>query len=213
LAGAWGVPLLRLDVGRIFGSIVGASEANLRQAIQTAEAVSPCILWVDEIEKGFAGVSGPVSGRVAARVFGSFLSWLQDKNSPVFVVATANEIRRLPPELLRKGRFDEIFFVGLPSPKEREAIYRVHLAKRHRDPKVFDLPELVKATDAFSGAEIEHTIKDGLFSAFDAGRELESSDILTSAGSTYPLSRSRAREIDELTRWAQVNARPASVQV
>ncbi len=211
LAGTWGVPLLRLDVGRIFGSIVGASEANLRMAIATAEAVSPCILWVDEIEKGFAGVSGPVSGRVAARVFGSFLSWLQDKTSPVFVVATANEIRRLPPELLRKGRFDEIFFVGLPDSSEREAILRIHLAKRHRDPAKFNLTEVVKATDGFSGAEIEHCIHDGLFYAFDQGRELQTADIVAAAGRTYPLSRSRAREIAEITRWAAVNARQASV--
>jgi len=212
LAGTWGVPLLRLDVGRIFGSIVGASEANLRLAIQTAEAVSPCILWVDEIEKGFAGVSGPVPGRVAARVFGSFLSWLQDKTSPVFVVATANEIRNLPPELLRKGRFDEIFFVGLPSPPEREAILRIHLAKRRRDPGAFDLAELVKATDGFSGAEIEHAIADGLFAAFGDQRDLQTPDLQAALGRTYPLSRSRPRQIAELTQWADLNARPASIR-
>ena len=211
LAGTWGVPLLRLDIGRLFGSIVGASEANMRQAIQTAEAVSPCILWIDEIEKGFAGVSGPTGGRVAARVFGSFLTWLQDKQSPVFVVATANDISHLPPELLRKGRFDEIFFVGLPKPVERESIFRIHLAKRHRDPAAFDLPALVGATEGFSGAEIEQAINDALFQAFHAGREVQTTDIQDAVGRSYPLSRTRARQIAELTQWAESNARSASV--
>jgi hypothetical protein len=210
LAGTWGVPLLRLDIGRIFGSIVGTSEANMRMAIQTAEAVSPCILWIDEIEKGFAGVSGPAAGRVAARIFGSFLTWLQDKLSPVFVVATANDIFRLPPELLRKGRFDEIFFVGLPRPAEREMIFRIHLAKRHRDPAAFDLPQLVQATEGFSGAEIEQAINDALFQAFHAGREVQTNDIRDAVGRSYPLSRTRARQITELTQWAEQNARPAS---
>jgi len=210
LAGTWGVPLLRLDVGRLFGSIVGTSEANMRTAIQTAEAVSPCILWIDEIEKGFAGVGGPTGGRVAARVFGSFLTWLQDKQSPVFVVATANDIARLPPELLRKGRFDEVFFVGLPRPAEREAIVRIHLAKRRREPDGFDLAALVEATEGFSGAEIEQAINDALFQAFHEEREVRTDDIRTAAEKTYPLSRTRARQIAELTQWAEANARPAS---
>ena len=210
LAGTWGVPLLRLDVGRIFGGIVGQSESNLRQAIQTAEAVSPCILWVDEIEKGFAGASGRQGGRVAARVFGSFLNWLQDKTSPVFVVATANDISGLPPELLRKGRFDEIFFVGLPSEAEREAILKIHLRKRRREPDQFGLPELVEGSKGFSGAELEQAINEGLFRAFHEERELETGDIQAAAGESYPLSHSRPADIAALMAWAERNARPAS---
>jgi AAA+ superfamily predicted ATPase len=210
LAGAWGVPLLRLDVGRIFGSLVGSSEANLRMAIQTAEAVSPCILWIDEVEKGFSGVRGEGGGGVAARVFGSFLSWLQDKRSPVFVVATANDLSGIPPEFLRQGRFDDIFFVGLPSPTERAAILKIHLARRRREPGGFALDELVKATAGFSGAEIEHAVVAGLFRAFDDGREIETGDIVAAAAETYPLSRSRGREIAALTAWANGNAKLAS---
>jgi serine/threonine protein kinase len=210
LAGSWGVPLLRLDIGRLFGSVVGASESNLRLAIQTAEAVSPCILWIDEIEKGFGGVSGREGGRVAARIFGSFLNWLQDKQSPVFVVATANDIMGLPPELLRKGRFDEIFFVGLPKPEERRAILNIHLRKRRRDPGLFDLDALVEATEGFSGAEIEQALNAGLFQAFHGGRELATADMLDALHETYPLSRSRPRELAAMTRWAQDNAKLAS---
>lgn len=210
LAGAWGVPLVRLDVGRIFGSYVGQSEANLRMAIQTAEAVSPCILWIDEVEKGFSGVRGQGGGGVAARVFGTFLNWLQDKRSPVFVVATANDLSNIPPEFLRQGRFDDIFFVGLPGLKEREAIFRIHLARRRRDPGAFDLRVLVEATHGYSGAEIEQAVIGGLYRAFEAGRELETSDVLAAAKETHPLSRSRARQIALLTAWASQNAKHAS---
>jgi ATP-dependent 26S proteasome regulatory subunit len=210
LAGAWGVPLVRLDVGRIFGSYVGQSEANLRMAIQTAEAVSPCILWIDEVEKGFSGVRGQGGGGVAARVFGTFLNWLQDKRSPVFVVATANDLSGIPPEFLRQGRFDDIFFVGLPGPEERQAIFKIHLSRRHRQPTGFDLATLAEATHGFSGAEIEQAVIGGLFRAFEAGRELEIADMVAAAKETYPLSRSRAREIALLTAWASQNAKQAS---
>ena len=210
LAGSWGAPLLRLDVGRLFGSVVGASEANLRMAIRTAEAVSPCILWVDELEKGFAGARGRMGGRVAARVLGSFLNWLQDKHSPVFVMATANDISGLPPELLRKGRFDEVFFVGLPRDEEREAILRIHLRKRRRDPANFGLPGLVQATEGFSGAEIEEAINDGMFRAFGEQREVTTDDIEAATRDARPLSRSRPEEIGRLLQWAQQNARAAS---
>jgi len=210
LAGTWGVPLVRLDVGRIFGSYVGQSEANLRMAIQTAEAVSPCILWIDEVEKGFSGVRGQGGGGVAARVFGSFLNWLQDKRSPVFVVATANDLSGIPPEFLRQGRFDDIFFVGLPGDQERDTVFRIHLARRKRDADRFELKTLVDASQGFSGAEIEQTVVGGLFRAFEAGRELETADMAAAAKETYPLSRSRAREIALLTAWASRNAKPAS---
>jgi len=209
LAGAWGVPLVRLDVGRIFGSYVGQSEANLRMAIQTAEAVSPCILWIDEVEKGFSGVRGQGGGGVAARVFGTFLNWLQDKRSPVFVVATANDLGGIPPEFLRQGRFDDIFFVGLPGPEQRQAIFQIHLARRHRQPASFNLTALAEATHGYSGAEIEQVVISGLHRAFEAGRELETTDMLAAARETHPLSRSRAREIALLTAWASQNAKQA----
>ena len=210
LAGAWGVPLVRLDVGRIFGGYVGQSEANLRLAIQTAEAVSPCILWIDEVEKGFAGVRGQGGGGVAARVFGSFLNWLQDKRSPVFVVATANDLSGIPPEFLRQGRFDDVFFVGLPAEAERQSIFQIHLGKRRRKPELFDLGALARATEGYSGAEIEQVVNAGLFSAFDAGRDLEQGDLQRAVTDTRPLSRSRAQEIGGLMAWAQNNAKMAS---
>lgn len=210
LAGAWRVPLLRLDVGRIFGGYVGQSEANLRMAIQTAEAVSPCILWIDEVEKGFAGVRGQGGGGVAARVFGTFLNWLQDKRSPVFVVATANDLTSIPPEFLRQGRFDDIFFVGLPAEPERKSIFQIHLGKRKREAARFDLEALVKNTEGYSGAEIEQVVNTGLFLAFDAGRDLQQPDLAVAVSDTRPLSRSRAREIAALTGWAQNNAKMAS---
>ncbi|MFB3788415.1 MAG: protein kinase [bacterium] len=212
LAGAWQVPLLRLDVGRIFGSLVGASEANLRRAIQTAESVSPCILWIDEVEKGFSGVRGQGDSGVSARVFGTFLSWLQDKKSPVFVVATANDLSGIPPEFLRQGRFDDIFFVGLPGKKQREDIFKIHLNKRHRDPDTFNLPGLVEASGQFSGAEIEQAVIAGLFHAFDHDRELESEDIHQALKETVPLAQSRREDIRLLTAWASQNAKYANLE-
>jgi SpoVK/Ycf46/Vps4 family AAA+-type ATPase len=179
-------------------------------AIQTAEAVSPCILWIDEVEKGFAGVRGQSGGGVAARVFGNFLNWLQDKRSPVFVVATANDLSSIPAEFLRQGRFDDIFFVGLPAAPERKAIFNIHLSKRKRDAAIFDLEALAKTAEGFSGAEIEQVVNAGLFRAFDAGHELQQDDILSAIAETRPLSKSRGREIAALTTWAQNNARMAS---
>jgi hypothetical protein len=210
LAGTWGVPLLRLDVGRVFGGYVGQSESNMRRAIQTAEAVSPCILWIDEVEKGFAGTQSQSGGGVGARVFGSFLNWLNDKRSPVFVVATANDLAGMPPEFLRQGRFDEIFFVGLPDSGQRETILGIHLTKRKRAPDAFGLHALGEASEGFSGAELEQAVVEGLFRAFEAERDLETGDIRAALKSTYPLSRSRAREIAALTAWAQNGARLAS---
>jgi AAA+ superfamily predicted ATPase len=151
----WKLPLLRLDMGRMFGSLVGSSEENMRRAIQTAESVAPAILWIDEIDKAFAGTqgSGGSDGGTASRVFGTFLTWLSEKTAPVFVIATANDISHLPPELLRKGRVDEIFFVDLPNDQERREVFRIHLKKRGREPARFDLDELVRQSDGFSGAE------------------------------------------------------------
>lgn len=210
LAGEWGTPLVRLDVGRIFGSLVGEAETNMRRAIQTAEAISPCILWIDEVEKGFAGVQGGGGGGVAARTFGTFLTWLQEKKSAVFVVATANDLTSIPPEFLRQGRFDEIFFVGLPSPAERESMFRIHLARRRRDPARFDVERLARETDGFSGAEIEQVVLAGMFTAFTAGRELVQQDLLDAAHDSHPLSTAQADRIGDLVAWGRQNARPAS---
>jgi ATP-dependent 26S proteasome regulatory subunit len=218
-ASIFGVPLLKLDAGRLFGSLVGDSERNVRIAIQTAEAVAPCVLFVDELEKSFAGSksSGQTDGGTSARVFGTFLSWLQDKTAPVFVFATANDISQLPPEFLRKGRFDELWFCDLPSQEERASIWTVHLKKCGRNPDKFDLKELSVRTEGFTGAEIEAIVKDGLFSAFDEDqielkdRQLEDRHLLEAIRNTVPLSRTMASQIEALRAWANGRARRASV--
>jgi len=177
-----------------------------------AESVAPAILWIDEIEKGLAGLqsSGRSDAGTTARVMGSFLVWLQEKTAPVFVIATSNDISLLPPELLRKGRFDEIFFVDLPSLAEREEIFAIHLAKRRRDPQQFGLARLAQASEGFSGAEIEQVIIDALYDAFDAERDLTEEDILRNITQTLPLSRTMSEQINALRRWARTHARPAS---
>jgi ATP-dependent 26S proteasome regulatory subunit len=211
IAAQWNLPLLRLDVGRIFGSLVGQSEENIRKAIKVAESVAPCVLWADELEKGFAGVSGGVSDSgTTSRVFATFLTWMSEKTAPVFLIATANDVSALPPEMLRKGRFDEIFFVDLPDGPEREQIFAIHLAKRKREVSKYNLKTLSKATDGFSGAEIEQVVVGALFVAFDAGRELQQKDMLTEAKNVVPLSVMMAEEIDELRTWAKMRTRPAS---
>ena len=212
VANSWQLPLLRLDVGRLFASLVGSSEQNLRTAIRTAESIAPVVLWVDEIEKGFSGVgSSDVSDAgTAARVFGSFITWLQEKNAPVFVIATANNVSLLPPEMVRKGRFDEIFFVDLPTPAERADIWRIHLAKRNRDPNQFDIATLTTSSDRLSGAEIEQAVIDGLYEAFDKDRPLGTDDIIDVLSQTIPLSTMMSEEIDGLRDRAKHRARPAS---
>ncbi len=182
----WQLPLLRFDMGRMFGSLVGSSEENVRRAIAVAESVAPAILWVDEIDKAFAGSqgSGSTDGGTTARVFGTFLTWLSEKTAPVFVVATANDISQLPPELLRKGRLDEIFFVDLPSVEERKEIFRIHVTKRKRDAAQFDLETLAKASHDFSGAEIEEAINSALYDAFYAKKELTMADVQTALSQT-----------------------------
>jgi len=214
VAAEWNLPMLKLDVGRIFGSLVGQSEENIRKAISVAESVAPCVLWADELEKGFAGLggSGVSDSGTTARVFATFLTWMQDKTKPVFLIATANEVNALPPEMLRKGRFDEVFFVDLPDLKEREQIISIHLSKRNRDPAKFDLAAIATATKGFSGAEIEQVIVGALFSAFDDGRDLTEEDVMTEAKSVVPLSVMMREEIDELRTWAQLRTRPASKQ-
>jgi AAA+ superfamily predicted ATPase len=208
----WQLPLLRFDMGRMFGSFVGSSEENVRRAISVAESVAPAILWVDEIDKAFAGSqgSGATDNGTTARVFGTFLTWLSEKTAPVFVVATANDISQLPPELLRKGRLDEIFFVDLPVREERLAVFHIHLQKRGRKPEGFDLEALADASANFSGAEIEEAINSALYDAFYAKQELSSGHILEALSQTVPLARTMEEQISALRRWADGRARNAS---
>jgi ATP-dependent 26S proteasome regulatory subunit len=208
----WNMPLLRFDMGRMFASLVGSSEENTRRAISVAESIAPIVLWIDEIDKAFAGSQGSAStdGGTTARVMSTFLTWLSEKQKPVFVLATANSISHLPPELLRKGRLDEIFFVDLPNAKERAQILEIHLRKRERDPARFDLPHLGDATDGFSGAEIEEAVISSLYDVFYLEKELETADILKAVKETVPLSRTMAEEITALRTWAEGRARAAS---
>ncbi len=210
----WRLPLLRFDMGRMFGSFVGSSEENVRRAITVAESVAPAILWVDEIDKAFAGSGGggASDGGTTARVFGTFLTWLSEKTAPVFVVATANDISHLPPELLRKGRLDEIFFVDLPADPERREIFRVHLRKRGRRVEAFDLAELAAAANDFSGAEIEEAINSALYEAFYAHTDLTQDQVLAALRQTVPLAHTMDEQISQLRTWAAGRARYASVK-
>ncbi|MFO0652754.1 MAG: AAA family ATPase [Polyangiales bacterium] len=212
IASHWRLPLLRLDVGSVFSPYVGGSEANMRKALATAEALAPVVLWLDEVEKGFGGTSGSGNADAGAslRVFSTFLTWMQERKRPVFVVATANRIAELPPELLRKGRFDEIFFVDLPTAKEREAIFEIHVRKRRRDPRSFDVGAVAKATDGFNGAEVELALVSAMYAAFSAGREVSTDDVLTAARETVALSTTMAEDIAALRMWAKTRARSAS---
>ena len=209
----WQLPLLRFDMGRMFGSLVGSSEENVRRAISVAESVAPAILWVDEIDKAFAGTqaSGATDGGTTARVFGTFLTWLSEKTAPVFVVATANNISQLPPELLRKGRLDEIFFVDLPSHEERAEIFRIHLEKRGRNSARFDLEALAESSQHFSGAEIEEAINSALYDAFYAKEELATPHVLAALAQTVPLAKTMDEQIAGLRAWADGRARNASL--
>ncbi len=208
----WQLPLLRFDMGRMFGSLVGSSEENVRKAIAVAESVAPAILWVDEIDKAFAGSqgSGSTDGGTTARVFGTFLTWLSEKTAPVFVVATANDISQLPPELMRKGRLDEIFFVDLPSEEERAQIFGIHLERRGRPAAGYRLADLVSASKEFSGAEIEQAIISALYDAFAEGRELATEHILEALSQTVPLSKTMDEQLSRLRAWAEGRARHAS---
>lgn len=213
VATAWGLPLLRLDLGGLKSKWVGDSEANIRKALSVAETVAPCVLWLDEIEKALAGATGGASdGGVSADALGTVLSWMQERAGAVFVVATANDVSALPPELLRKGRFDELFFIDLPTRIERDAILRASLAQYGRTAAGMDLSEIVTVTAGFTGAELSALIPDALFAAFgDGARPLVTGDLLVAARSTVPLSRTAADRIAGLRTWAQSRARYASV--
>ena len=219
IACEWRLPLLRLDTGRLFGGIVGESESRVRQMIQLAEAIAPCVLWIDEIDKAFGNIisGGDGDSGTSRRVFGSLITWMQEKTSPVFIVATANNVRILPAELLRKGRFDEIFFLNLPSESERQDIFKVHLQRlRPTRLREFDLGVLAKCAENFSGAEIEQVVIDGLYRAFGTfvngqRRDLMTEDILRSIEDTVPLAAIARSQIEDLKRWAaEAGARTAS---
>jgi AAA+ superfamily predicted ATPase len=211
-ASLWQFPLLRLDTGALFSGQVGSSEESTRRAIRLAEAVSPCVLWIDEIEKAMAGVgsSSFSDAGTAARVFASLATWLQEKSAPVFVIATANSVTSLPPELIRKGRWDEIFFLDLPGLGERKTIFSIHLARRKRDPRDFDIDQLARSCPDYSGAEIEQAVIGGLYDAFDQRRPLTTEDILKNLEEQVPLSTTMAEQIQALRAWAATRARAAS---
>lgn len=218
IASFWNMPLLRLDIGKVFQGVVGSSEDNIRKAIATAEAVAPCVLWIDEIEKGLSGVqsSGVTDGGVTSRIFSTILTWMQEKTSPVFVVATANNINLPPPELLRKGRFDEIFFVDLPSQKERENIFAIHLKKKGQDPSQYPMEMLGKKTEGFNGAEIEECIKEAMFAAYVEAPDtpqLQSKHLVDAISKTVPLSTTMKEQIAALRNWAATRAKNASIIV
>jgi len=213
----WGLPVLRLDLGKVYGSLVGESEKNLREAISVTEAVAPCILWIDEIEKGLAGASssGKTDSGVTARVFGTLLTWMQEKASDVMVIATANNIKGIPPEFTRKGRFDELFWVDLPTPSEREEILKIHLTKKmskenkSRKLKNFDLKKLIAATPKFTGSEIEEAINSAMFQAFSdkkGKREFTTEDIVDIAKKSVPIAKSMKEVIAENIKWANERA-------
>jgi SpoVK/Ycf46/Vps4 family AAA+-type ATPase len=216
MSAAWQLPLLKLDFGKIFSGLVGSSEENMRKAIKTAEAVAPSILWVDEIEKSLSGVNSSSNGDsgVSTRIFGTFLTWMQEKTAPVFVIATANNISGLPAELLRKGRFDEIFFVDLPTHRERKEIFKLHLTKRLKDEEVASkltiddglLESLANLTEGFVGAEIEQVVVSALYEAFFNKRPLEYSDLENTIKNVVPLSVTQKEQILSLREWANIRA-------
>ncbi|MGD8191874.1 AAA family ATPase [Brevibacillus ginsengisoli] len=220
ISSMWQLPLLRLDMGTIFSGIVGSSEENMRKAIKTAEAISPSILWIDEIEKGFRGLSNGGDSGTSSRIFGQFLTWMQEKTSPVFVIATANDISGLPPELMRKGRFDEIFFVDLPTKRERREILKVHMNKRLRDTEVIGdfqltdevLENLAEKCEGFVGAEIEQLVINALFEAYAEERSIRLEDFKRAIVNTVPLSITQAEQIRAIRNWANVRAVTATPQ-
>ena len=220
ISSMWHLPLLRFDVSKVFNMYVGNSESNMREAIKTAEAISPCILWIDEIEKGFSGLGNSGDSGTSSRIFGTFLSWMQEKTKPVFVVATANNISTLPSEMMRKGRFDEIFFIDLPTFNERKQIFKVHLKSRLKEPEVVGdfviddetLNHLASITEGFGGAELEQIVIMGLFDAFAEDRSINMHDFENAVNNTVPLSITQSEQIRAIRKWADVRAVAATAQ-
>ncbi|MCW2922723.1 MAG: ATPase [Thermoleophilia bacterium] len=210
IARTWNMPLLRLDAGSLYDSFIGASERNLREALATAGALAPSVLWIDEIEKGFGSKGASESdGGLGYRMLGSLATWMQDRPAPVFLLATSNDTTKLPPELTRQGRFDETFFVDLPDAAAREHLYRLQLARRGRDHAGFDCAALATASDGFSGAEIEQSVTNALYAAFAAGREVTTQDVLGEVAATRPLSVVSPEAIERIRQWGADHARPA----
>ncbi len=210
IAAQWRLPLIRLDMAAVYEGTFGTPETSLRLAFRTAEAAAPCVLWIDEIEAGISTQGFKIEGGPASRVLGSFLTWMQEKTAPVFVAATANAIEMLPAEILRKGRFDEIFYVGLPDPAAREEIFRIHLRLRRVDLALFNLPLLASSTRGFSGAEIEQAVLSAAFEALSESRPLSHQDVLAAIGRTVPMSVTMAEQIKKIESWAFKRAVPAS---
>ena len=204
----WNLPLLKMDPSGLYNKFIGESEKNFKRAMDTAEKMSPIVLWIDEIEKAFASGESEDSG-VSQRVLGIFLSWMQDRTGDIFIVATSNDVLRLPPEFMRKGRFDEIFFVDLPGPEVRAAIFEIHLRRRGRNPADYDRDHLSRITEGFSGAEIEQVIVSALYSAFSDNATLEPKYLIEEASMTMPLSKTRAEDIAFLRQWARERTVPA----
>ncbi len=208
IAKQWDMPLLVM--GNVLDKYVGESERKIKEALKQAEGMAPCVLMVDELEKFFAGSSGSSDSGVSSRVFGIFLSWIQETSKPVFVVGTANNIGALPPELLRKGRFDEIFFVDLPNQLEREEIFRIHISRKNRNPENFDLPALARATAGYTGSEVEQVVIAGMFRAFSRGKDIDTDVLLEAAKETPPLSSTMQEQITAMRDWGKKRARMAS---
>jgi hypothetical protein len=214
VAGEWKLPLVKFDTSAVYDKFIGETEKRIRKVFQVAEGLAPCVLWIDELEKVFAG-SGPDSASadagVSSRLLASFLSWMQDRKAPVFVAATCNNVTVLPPELIRKGRFDELFFVDLPNQAERKQIFSIQLTRRKRNPTDFDLEKVAAAAKGYSGAEIDAAVQGGLYAAYAEKKELSTQSLLDALAQTVPLSITRAEELDALREWARTRAVPASV--
>ena len=215
VAGEWKLPLVKFDTSAVYDKYIGETEKRIRKVFQVAEGLAPCVLWIDELEKVFAG-SGPDSASadagVSSRLLASFLSWMQDKKSPVFVAATCNNVTVLPPELIRKGRFDELFFVDLPNQAERKQIFSIQLTKRKRNPSEFDLEKAAAAAKGYSGAEIDAAVQGALYAAYSEKKALTTQSLLDALAQTVPLSTTRAEEIAALRDWARTRAVPASAR-
>jgi len=213
VAGEWKLPLVKFDTSAVYDKFIGETEKRIRKVFQVAEGLAPCVLWIDELEKVFAG-SGPDSASadagVSSRLLASFLSWMQDRKAPVFVAATCNNVTVLPPELIRKGRFDELFFVDLPNQAERKQIFSIQLAKRKRNPAEFDLDKVAAAAKGYSGAEIDAAVQGALYAAYSEKTSLAAQSLIDALGQTVPLSTTRAEEIAALRQWATTRAVPAS---
>jgi SpoVK/Ycf46/Vps4 family AAA+-type ATPase len=209
VAASWQLPLFRMDFGALHDKWQGESERKLREALRVAESMQPCVLWMDEIEKGLAGGGADDGTGATRRMLGTLLTWMAERRSHVFLVAPANDIQALPPELVRKGRFDEIFFIDLPGPQAREAILRTHLSRRKQEPERFELPALVAAADGYSGAEIEQAILSALHTAFNAGKKLKTDHIADALAGSPPLSVIMAERLAALRAWASTRCVPA----